>query len=188
MSSFLSGRLLLAAPVVAAAVLAAGCGGDGSKSNDTSSPDEWADSFCSAIGTWADSLTGAVRSISGANLSEDTLKSAASDANDANKKLQEDLQDLGKPDTAGGQQAKKSIDQLSKELDTGMNKIDSTAQGVSGPQDVPGALSIVSSTLVTMGTELQTTLREIRNADAKGELNGAIAGSSSCTSLRKQQG
>ena len=174
--------------MVAAAVLAAGCGGGGSKGNDTSSPDEWADSFCSAIGNWADSLTGAVRSISETNLSEDTLKSAASDANDANTKLKEDLQDLGKPETAGGQQAQESIDQLTKELDKGMDKIDSAAKDVSGPQDVSGALSTVSSTLVTMGTELQTRLREIRNADARGELNRAIAGSSSCTSLRKQQG
>lgn len=179
-------RFPLAVPVLVAAVLAAGCGG--SKSSGTTSTDEWADNLCSAIGSWATSVSAAGRSIAGGKLSEDTLKSASADVKDATNELTGDLKGLGKPDTEAGQQAKESVDRLSEEIDKGVDTIDGAVDDISGTNGVAKALSTVSSTLVTMGTQLQTTLRDLRSSGANGELQQALESSSSCTSLQKQTG
>ena len=77
-----SGRMKLPAALASLlvlAVLAAGCGGGGGGGNDTTSAQDWADGVCSAINTWTDSLRSAGQSLSGGNLSKDSLESAAGD-------------------------------------------------------------------------------------------------------------
>ena len=78
---------------------------------------EWADGLCSAITTWTSSITSIVNTLKGGNLSQDSLTSAVDDAKSATDTFTSDLEDLGKPDTDAGQQAKDSVDQLSTEID-----------------------------------------------------------------------
>jgi len=99
------------ASLLVLAVLAAGCGGGGGK--DTTSAQDWADGVCSAINTWTDSLSSAGQSLSGGNLSKDSLESAAGDVKDATSQLKDDLSGLGTPDTKSGDQAKQTTDELS---------------------------------------------------------------------------
>ena len=115
----MSSKLLLL-PVLAVALLAAGCGGS---DDETSGASDWANSVCSAVSTWKTSVSSAATSIQGGNLSENSLESAVDDVTDATKTLADDLKDAGRPDTADGQKAKGVVDQLAGEIEDGAQKI-----------------------------------------------------------------
>jgi hypothetical protein len=68
-------RVLLL-PVLVASLLAAGCGGN---DDETSGASQWASSVCSAVTTWTESISTAVTSLQGGNLSENSLESAVDD-------------------------------------------------------------------------------------------------------------
>jgi hypothetical protein len=68
----------------------------------------------------------------------------------ATETLESDLQDLGKPDTQAGPQAKDLLDQLSSDLKTNTDSIKTAVDGVSDSSDVLGAVGTVSTALATM--------------------------------------
>ena len=70
------------ASLLVLAALAAGCGGGGGGGNETTSAQDWADGVCSAINTWTDSLRSASQSVTGGNLSQNSLKQASTDLKD----------------------------------------------------------------------------------------------------------
>jgi hypothetical protein len=178
-------RVILAGAVaVAAALLAAGCGGSSdSSSGDTSATEEWASGLCSAFSTWTTSISAIGTTLKGGNLSQDSLKSAVDDATSATETLTSDLDGLGKPDTDAGQQAKDSIDQLSSDLKADVTKIKDELDGASGIAGILAAVPVLTSTLSTMGTQVSSTISGLESLDAKGELKAAFSGSSSCTEL-----
>jgi hypothetical protein len=106
-------RSILAATVAGLALLAAGCGGSDDSSTDTSATSEWADGLCSAINTWTTSIGSIGDTISAGDISKDSLTTAVDDAKSATETFTSDIEDLGKPDTEAGQQAKESIDRIS---------------------------------------------------------------------------
>ncbi len=175
-----SRRALVAATVVAAALLAAGCGSSGS---DTTPTATWADGLCSAITTWTSSIKAIADTVKGGDLSKDTLTSAVDQAKSATKTFTDDLDNLGKPDTQAGQQAKDSVDQLSTDLNADMTKVQDAVDGASGVSGVISAVSVISSTLVTAGNQVSSTVSGLQGLDAKGELESAFKQSSSCTAL-----
>jgi hypothetical protein len=166
------------------AVLAAGCGGGGS-SNDTTSAQDWADGVCSAINTWTDSLSSASQSLSGGNLSESSLTGATGDVKDATAQLKDDLSGLGAPDTESGDQAKQSIDELSTNIQQGVDKIDGAVNDATSGGSILAAVTTATSTLSTMGTQVQTTFHDLEQLG--GELESAFTNASSCKSLTSQQ-
>ena len=172
---------LVAAAVIAAAVLAAGCGK--SSSSSAPSPSDWANSLCSALTTWSTSVKSATGSLKGGNVSESSLKSAAGDITDASNTLVSDLKGLGKPDTQGGQQAKDAIDQLSIEVKTDVGKMQSAVDNASGLSGAMAAATSVSTTLSTMGNQINSTASKLDQADAKGELQKAFKDAPACSSL-----
>jgi methyl-accepting chemotaxis protein len=169
--------LLLA---VALAALAAGCGG---KSSDTTPASEWADDLCSAITTWTGSLQSAADSLKGGNLSKDSVSSAADDVKSATDDFVDDVKGLGTPDTESGEQAKEAIDTLSDQLNDDAQKIESTIDDASGANGLLNAISVVSSTLVTMGNQVSSTFSDLKQLDPKGELEDAFKQADSCQSL-----
>ena len=169
------------------AVLAAGCGGGGGGSSDTESAQDWADGLCSALNTWTDSLRSASQSVTGGNLSENSLKQAASDLKDSTAQLKDDLSGLGKPDISSGDQAKETIDALSGNIQDGVDKINGAIKDAQSGGLV-NALTTVTSTISTMGTQVQSTFSDLANLDPKGELESAFKNASSCKSLTSQQG
>jgi hypothetical protein len=178
------------AAVVAFALLAAGCGGsDNSASGTTSTTSttataEWADSFCSAFQTWKDELNSITdRFTSLSSFSQDNLQTAADDAKSATDQLLTDLQGLGAPDTASGQEVKDSIDSLSTTLQSELDAIEKTVQDTSGIAELPGAVADVSASIATMTTAFSSTTSTIEDADASGELKDAIDNSSACSGL-----
>jgi hypothetical protein len=177
--------LVSTAAVVLLALLAAGCGGsdDDSSASGTSSTEEWADSLCSAVRTWTSAITSSVNSIQGGSISKDALESSANDVKSATETFVDDIKGLGKPDTDAGDQAKSSVDQLADQLTSETNKIEDAVQDASGVQGILSAVSVVTGTLATMGSQLTSTVQELRGLDAQGELESAFNDAESCQNL-----
>jgi ABC-type transporter Mla subunit MlaD len=175
-------RHLLLLPLLSVAFVAAGCGGS-SSSSDTTSASDWADSVCSAITTWTASLQSAAESLKGGNISKDSVNSAADDVKSATDTFVDDLKGLGKPDTEAGAQAKDEIDSLSDELKADSQKIEDAVDSASGASGTLSAVSVVSSTLVTMGNQLSSAFSELEKLDPKGELEDAFKQADSCKSI-----
>ena len=186
-----SGRMKLPGVIASffvLAVLAAGCGGGGGGSSETESPQDWADGVCSAINTWTDSLKSAGQSLSGGNLSENSLNSAASDLQDSTAQLKDDLGSLGKPDLDSGDKAKDTVDTLSNNIQDGVDKIDGAIDDAKNGENIVNALSTVTSTISTMGSQVQTAFNDLKGLDPTGELKSAFENASSCKTLTSPQG
>ena len=168
-------------PVLAAALLAAGCGGS---DDETSGASDWANSVCSALTTWKSSVSSAVTSVQGGNLSENSLESAVDDVTDATKTLSDDLEDAGKPDTADGQKAKDVIDQLANDVDDGVQTIGDAIDDASGGAGLVQAISTIGGTLATMGDQVAAAVDQLKQLDPAGELTDAFSNSEECSSLR----
>jgi hypothetical protein len=180
-------RLLGAlASLLVLAVLAAGCGGGGG--DETTSAQNWADGVCSAINTWTDSLRSAGQSLSGGNLSESSLTGATDDLKDATAQLTDDLSGLGTPDTESGDQAKQTTDELSNNIQDGVDTIEGAVKDATSGEGIVTAVTTATSTLSTMGSQVQTAFGELEKLDPGGELESAFQDASSCNSLTSQQG
>jgi hypothetical protein len=186
-----SGRMKLPAVIASfllLAALAAGCGGGGGGSSNTESAQDWADGVCSAINTWTDSLRSAGQSLTGGNLSENALTGAASDLQDSTAQLKDDLGSLGKPDLSSGDKAKETVDTMSSNIQAGVDKIDGAITDAKNGGSLVGALNAVTSSISTMGTQVQTAFSDLEKLDPGGELESAFKNASSCKSLTSSQG
>jgi methyl-accepting chemotaxis protein len=179
----MSKRALIAAAVALLAALAAGCGSSDSSSSDTTPTSEWADGLCSAITTWTSSLTSITDSLKQGGLSKDSLSSAIDDASTSTDTFTSSLQELGKPDTDAGQQAKDSVDQLATDIKNDMQTIQDAVANASGASGLLSAVSTISTTLKTAGQEVSSTFDSFQSLDAKGELETAFKAAPSCKGL-----
>lgn len=173
--------LFVAALAVAAALLAAGCGGD-----DENSTEAWANDLCTSVTTWTDSVEDAVNSLSGGNLSRNTLSAAVDDVGDATDTLESDLSDLGAPETESGEQAQEAVSTLSTELQDGMDQIQTAFEGASTVTQVLNAASVATSTVATMWGQVTSTFTTLEGLDAEGELQSAFEDSSECQDIEQR--
>lgn len=176
----MSSKVLLL-PVLAAALLAAGCGGS---DDETSGASDWANSVCSALTTWKTSVSSAVTSVQGGNLSENSLESAVDDVSDATSTLADDLEDAGRPDTDDGQKAKDVVDQLADDIEGGVQTIGDAIDDASGGTGLLQVISTVSGTLATMGDQVAAAVDQLEQLDPVGELTDALNNADECSSLR----
>ena len=166
--------------VLAAVVLAAGCGG--SKKPDPTT--EWANGLCTAVTTWKTSVTQAAEPLKNGDLSKSSIQLAGTELQDATNTFVSSVKKLGKPNTAAGAQAQQDVNQLSQEIQDGTQKISDTAKGVTGVSDALGAISVATATLSTMATEISSTFTSLQSLDPKGELKTAFNQADACKSLR----
>jgi uncharacterized phage infection (PIP) family protein YhgE len=165
------------------AVVAAGCGGK----SKPPTPTDWANGVCSALTTWKTSLTSAVDSVKGGNVTKDSVKSAADDAKDATNKLTDDLKKLGKPNTTAGAQAQQTVDQLSTQVSDGVDTIQTTVKNISSVSSALAAVTSVNSTLKTLQSDITTAYKTLSNIDPGGELQQAFRSAPDCASFRTSQ-
>jgi hypothetical protein len=165
----------------------AGCGsGDKQAATTTTSATQtWAAGVCSAVGTWTTAVTSATSSVA-KHPDRAGLQSAADDVQQATKTLDSSLKALGKPDVAAGDQAKSAVDHLSGELSASVDKMQSAVAGANGTAAALTAVSTISSTLVTMGSDIQATVTDLKslNGQGKDELQSAFSNAESCTALQ----
>jgi hypothetical protein len=176
-------RLLALAVLAFVVLIAAACGGDDDGDGDASSTTEWASSLCTAVSSWGDALTSAAESLKAGNISRDSLEGTADEVKGATETFVDDLRGLGRPDTDAGEQAESSVEQLTDELQQEVDKIEGAVDDASGASGVLTAVSTVSATLVTMGNQLTSTLGDLEQLDASGELKTAFEQSASCQEL-----
>ena len=172
--------------VASLALIAAGCGSSGGSSGTTtkaSATETWASGVCTSITTWQAALKSAAGSVK-SNPTKNGLQTAGDDAKAATQTLASDLKGLGKPDTQAGQQAKRSLDQLSTTLQQSVATIESTVKGASGISGALTAATTLTGTLATMETQVKTTFTNLQGLGAKGELKTAFANSSACNTLK----
>src|SRR4051794_13579748 len=174
----------LAVTVGAAAVLAAGCGGD----DETPSATAWAGDVCSAVTTWKDAVTASAATLTagGSGSASDRVDTAVSGVRDATTELADDLHGLGAPDTESGAQAKDAIDSLAGELSDDVDTVQKAVDDASGVNGALTAVSTVTATLAAMGNSVSATVDQLRTLDAKGELTQAFDDADSCAALSEQ--
>jgi phage-related protein len=173
-------------PVALAALLVAGCGGGSSSSSSSPSPQDWADSLCSSITTWSNSVRTAGESLKSGSLSKDDLKKTTSEIKSATNTFADDLKSLGKPNTDAGQQAKDAIDKLSTQVNDDVDQLQSAVTGAVATGTTKGAVSAASSiatTLSTMSTQIGSAASKLQQADAKGDLEQGFRDAPACKKL-----
>jgi hypothetical protein len=181
----MSGRLAFAPAALAAAAFAlgavSGCGSE--KSSESSAAASWADGLCSSLVTWRGSVKSEADQVRAEDISKASLEDAASGISSANAKLRDQLETLGKPPTAASSEARATVTQLSEELNTGADKIKDAAAGVSGAQEVLGAVSAISGTLTTMGDQLASAADDLRGLQGEETWKRAFGDSKACQEL-----
>ena len=175
-------RKLLASGTAALALVAAGCGG--SDESSASPTEEWADSFCTAITTWKDSLTSVTEQFSSpSSLTSEALTDAANDAKSSTDTFVDELRALGPPETESGEAVKSSIDELSNTVESEVAKIESAAEGVSGLADLPSAITSITTSISAMSSALSSTVQTAESADVDGELRTALEDTPACADI-----
>ena len=170
--------------LVAAAVLSAASSGCGSSSKPESAAD-WADGLCSSVVTWTDSVKSAGSKFSSGGVSKASLQEAVSDVSAADSKLRDELKALGKPPTTGADEARSTMSQLWENLKADAGKIDDAVKGVSSVSDVPSAVSAITGTVTSMGTEFSTAGQQLKGLAADDPWKKAFSESKSCQSLTR---
>jgi len=167
--------------VVSLSVVAAGCGGG---SSETTPTEKWASELCSAVSTWKSSITSIVSSVQQNGVTKDSLTNALDQAKSDTKKLTEDLRSLGRPNTEAGKEAQSDVDQLAKELDDGVNKIEDAVDNASGAQGMLSAVSVIGGTLSTMAQQFKTTLTALEGlGEGQKEIRQAFQTVPACKEL-----
>ena len=168
------------APLVAAlSLLAAGCGGD-----DQSSAEQWADSVCTDLNTWADSMTTAITGVmsQGLGVTSGDLRSAANQAQSATTRLVDDLRAIGPPDTESGQQAQQQVEQLGASLEQHANKTRELVEGASGSG--AGLVATARSVLVEIGAAADAVKGALTSIGQAGQdIRDGIESSDACSKL-----
>jgi hypothetical protein len=183
MSPTISARVALASVLVAMLALLSGCGGNDEKSK-TLSPAEWADGLCSSLVTWKGSVQSATSKLKSGDVSKDSLNQTADSVSEANSKLGDDVDALGKPPMPAADEAKADVEDLVTELKDETGKIKDTLSGVSGTADVMSAVSSASASISTMANAVSATtnqLKSLRTTD--DEWKQAFDQSDACTTL-----
>jgi hypothetical protein len=173
--------LVLAACVASLMIVAAGCGGDDA---ETTSADEWAEAFCSAVQDWGDELERIGDQVGDvSSLSSESLEEAADDADAATENFVERVRDLGAPDTESGDAVEQELDELADSVEAERAEIEEAVDDADGLGGVADAVGTIGASLSAMGTALQETLEALDSADVDGELESALEDAESCDEL-----
>jgi hypothetical protein len=151
------------------------CGGDGG--GGSTSPDEWADSLCTELSTWRDSVAEAVGPVQGGGVSRQELENVANEVADATEALVGGLQDLDRPDIEAGQEAQDEIDRLADELQTDIGEVDRAAES--------GSANAARASLNTMTGQVSSAVQSLEQIDSQGELRSAFEQSDACRDLTR---
>jgi hypothetical protein len=117
--------------------------------------------------------------------SKASAQSAVDKAKQATSELSDTLGGLGAPGTEAGKTAKSTVDELGKQLSSGVDTIQSdvknASSGVAGALD---AVSKVSGTLATMSSQVKTAVDTLTSLPS-GELSQAFKDAPACKTLRE---
>ena len=152
--------------------------------DDSAARTDWANSICSPLATWKAEVA-AVGTVAGdgADLSQAALQDAAGKLETATATLTSGLKDVGAPPTPDGEEAKQQVDQLSDDLNSGVDKIKSDTANVSDAASFATAAAAVAATATTMAGQITSTVSALRSLDANGDWEKAFSQAASCDSI-----
>jgi hypothetical protein len=178
-----AGRWVIAAPILALlavlVLVGAGCGG----SSDTKANEAYANSVCSAIGSWEQQIKSIATSFIG-GVSQASFEASITQAEAATKTLVTQIKAVPPPDSSQGQAAKQQLDQLTTDIN---NTVDAASTALTQVQANPSAAAL-SATVATLAPQVQSLASETNAAistlkDAGGSLASAFKSTDSCKSL-----
>lgn len=181
-------RTLAAAAAAALLLVTATACGDSSNegaattTTQASAAEQWANDVCFALVSWRQNVVKAGNAVK-QNPSKESLEAAANHVRQWTQAVVDKLHSLTPPQTESAAKAKSTLGTLGDQLHQDAAKIKETAQGISGAAGSVEAVSVISSTLVTMRDQVKAagnTLRELPT----GELKDAVDSSSSCQTLK----
>lgn len=175
-------RVLLAAGLATVALAAAGCGGD----DEASSSEGWAGDVCSSVSSWQESIQSATDSL-GEGGGIDAVEAAVEEITEATRTLADDLETLGAPETEAGGEAEELVETLSDDLAGAVEDVEEALEGVDDASGALAAASAVAAVLTTVGTQVSSTVGELQQLDARGELGDAFDQADSCEELRENR-
>jgi prophage DNA circulation protein len=173
-------RFMGSAVLLVAVAIAAGCGGSDSSSEDATT--EWANSLCSSILTWTNSISQIGETLTN-DPSVSSLQSAAEEAQSATETFVDDLKDAGKPELDAADEVQQTVSTLTDQLSTDVAAIEEATQGLSGVAGLPAAVTAIVTSLSNMGSQVTAAFSSLEQLDAKGELEDAFTQASACSDL-----
>lgn len=167
--------------VLALALALAGCGGD----DDEDSAESWANDVCASLSTWATDVEEAVQSVTDAGLAidEDDLQTAVDDVSEATNTLVDDLEELGPPETEGGEQARSELESLTTTLRSEVETVEQAVESDSGAAELA---STVSASISGASADVSSTLESLEGVDPGGELEEGFENADECDSFRER--
>jgi hypothetical protein len=154
------------------------------------SPTAWADSVCTSLSTWRSAIT-AISDVSGETLTPESLRQSLADATTATETLVADLQQLGPPDLAAGDELKQQLDSAASEIQSSFDALKQGAEDAAGagsPADFIQGLAALAPRFQALLDTVSATVDDLQSADVAGdardELQAAFASTSSCQQLQ----
>jgi hypothetical protein len=175
-------------PLLAALVLAAGCGGDGDDNgDDQSSPEAWSDDFCSAAADWRTSLDDVISGISPSDLSAEGVRDAIDEGLEATESFLDEIRGLGAPETEAGQEVEAIVDSTAESVQTTVDDLRATFDEDDSLQDLITKIPQAAAQIEQLESELSSSLDEIRNLDT-GELKSELDSNEECAAAQSGSG
>ena len=161
------------------AVLAAGCGGD------DSSPEGWADDFCTAVEDWRERVQDAAGQLAEpSTLSEEELDDSIRQAVAASDDLLADLGELGPPEVEARDEIERELDHLESILrERATNARAGIDQPAGSVSEALARLAALSRELSAAAASIELTIQKLQALDPAGELKQALESSDACESL-----
>ncbi len=152
---------------------------------------EWADTVCTDLGDWRDSIT-SLADVSGETLTPELLGEKVDDAQSSTSALIADLRDLGPPDLESGDELEEQLDEQLAALESSFDDLKEAAENAadaSGGEFLQGLAGLASQFSAFL-TALESTVDTLASADlgeeSRRELQQAFADTPSCQSLRAE--
>ena len=161
------------------ALMAAGCGG----SSDTNANEAYANSVCSAIGSWEQQVKSIVTDLSG-GVSKASVQTKITQVESATKTLATQIKAIPPPQTSDGQAAQQQLDQLSTSAATTVSSAKSAVAEIpsnASAATVASALAPLAPQVKSLASTAQSTVNSLK--EAGGSLGSAFKSADSCKSL-----
>jgi hypothetical protein len=178
-------RRVLAALVLGSTLAVAACGGE------DSSAEAWAGDVCSSVQEWRDNLTSLVVDAQTGGLSVESVRTAVDGGVEATRRLRDQLQDLGPPDTEAGDQIEQEVDDLADEVVEEVEAARTEAEALPEDQSVAELLQSLTSIaggLQSVVGDVQQTFSEIQELEPGAELEDGFENAGACQELRENGG
>lgn len=163
---------------VASVVTLTSCGGE----NDAASV-EWANDVCSAVITWREAVAASPEAVR----STGSVETGVAQVEDATDELTAELRSLGAPETEAGDAARDVLAALGAQIRADVEAVERAVAGAEGTAGARDAAITIAAALQALRGQVSTTVEELRDLDAQGELDDAFDDAESCDELRDER-